>query len=133
LKRESLRTNDYWLITAIPVSIRESLSEALGKCINVYIWCAIGAFAGWLATRMMNAPARSAQIENILIGMFGAFIGGEFVSAQVSGAAVATGFHMSSLALAIAGAVVMLLLLRLMRKVVGPMQKGRSNQKKRDY
>jgi uncharacterized membrane protein YeaQ/YmgE (transglycosylase-associated protein family) len=81
---------------------------------------------------MMDAPVRSTQIENILIGMFGAFIGGEFVSAQLSGAAVATGFHMSSLALAIAGAVVMLLL-KLMRKVVGPMQKGKSNQKKRDY
>jgi uncharacterized membrane protein YeaQ/YmgE (transglycosylase-associated protein family) len=105
----------------------------LGKCINVYIWCAIGAFAGWLATRMMDAPARSAQIENILIGMFGAFIGGEFVSAQVSGAAVATDFHLSSLMLAILGAVVLLLLLKLMRKVVGPMQKGKSNAKKRDY
>jgi uncharacterized membrane protein YeaQ/YmgE (transglycosylase-associated protein family) len=129
----SPNTNDCWLIVAIPVSIRRSRNEALGKCINVYIWCAIGAFAGWLATRMMNAPARSAQIENILIGMFGAFIGGEFVSAQVSGIAVATGFHMSSLAFAIAGAVALLLLLKLMRKVVGPMQKSRSSQKKRDY
>ncbi len=81
---------------------------------------------------MMAAPARSTQIENILIGMFGAFIGGELVSAQVSGAAVATGFHVSSLGLAVAGAVVMLLLLRLMRKVVGPMQKTKPT-KKRDY
>lgn len=82
---------------------------------------------------MMHAPARSTQIENILIGMFGAFTGGEFVSVQVSGAAVATGFHISSLALAIAGAVVLLLLLKTMRKVVGPMKKGRSSVKKRDY
>lgn len=82
---------------------------------------------------MMTAPARSAQIENILIGMFGAFIGGEFVSAQISGAAVATGFHLSSLMLAIVGAVMLLLLLKLMRKLVGPMQKGKSSQKKRDY
>ncbi len=82
---------------------------------------------------MMNVPARSAQIENILIGMFGAFIGGEFVSVQISGPAVATGFHISSLALAIVGAVAMLLLLQLMRKAVGPIKKGKSNQKKRDY
>jgi uncharacterized membrane protein YeaQ/YmgE (transglycosylase-associated protein family) len=104
----------------------------LGKSINVYIWCAIGAFAGWLSTRMMTAPARSVQIENILIGMFGAFIGGDFVSVQVSGAAVATEFHMSSLALAVVGAVVMLLLLKLMRKVVGPMRNSTS-KRKRDY
>jgi uncharacterized membrane protein YeaQ/YmgE (transglycosylase-associated protein family) len=105
----------------------------LGKCINVYIWCAIGAVAGWLASRMMDAPARSAQIENIIVGMFGAFIGGEFVSVQLNGPAVATGFHISSLMLAIAGAVVILLLLKLMRKVVGPMHKSKSSQKKRDY
>ena len=80
----------------------------------------------------MDVPARSTQIENILIGMFGAFIGGVFVSAQVSGAAVAEGFHASSLGLAIGGAVVMLLLLKLMRKLVGPMQKSKPN-KKREY
>jgi uncharacterized membrane protein YeaQ/YmgE (transglycosylase-associated protein family) len=106
---------------------------AEGKCINVYIWCAVGAIAGWLASRMMNVPARSAQIENILIGMFGAFIGGEFVSVQVNGAQVATGFHLSSLMLSIVSAIALLLLLKLMRKVVGPMKKGRSNLKKRDY
>jgi uncharacterized membrane protein YeaQ/YmgE (transglycosylase-associated protein family) len=104
----------------------------LGKCINVYIWCAIGALAGWLSTRMMNAPARSAQIENILIGMFGAFIGGDFVAAQLNGGVVAKEFHVASLGLAIAGAVVMLMLLHFMRKAVGPLKKSRSNQKKRD-
>jgi uncharacterized membrane protein YeaQ/YmgE (transglycosylase-associated protein family) len=105
----------------------------LGKSINVYIWCAVGAFAGWLSSRLMQAPARSAQIENVLIGMFGAFIGGEFVSVQVSGPSVATGLHVSSLMLAIAGAAVMLLLLNLMRKLFGPMHKSKSSQKKRDY
>jgi uncharacterized membrane protein YeaQ/YmgE (transglycosylase-associated protein family) len=110
-----------------------SQSAALGKRINVYMWCAIGAIAGWLVSRMMATPARSTQIENVLIGMFGAFIGGEFVSAQISGAAVATGFHASSLGLAVAGAIVMLLLLKGLRSMVGPQRKGKSNQKKRDY
>lgn len=112
---------------------RMSRLGALGKSINVYIWCAIGAFAGWLATRMMNAPARSAQIENIFIGMFGAFIGGEFVSVQINGDAVAKGFHISSLMLSVGGAAVLLLLLKLMRQVVGPMKKSKSNARKRDY
>jgi uncharacterized membrane protein YeaQ/YmgE (transglycosylase-associated protein family) len=115
-----------------PVSIEAFQFGALGKCINVYIWCAIGALAGWLSTRMMDAPARSAQIENILIGMFGAFIGGDFVAAQLNGGVVATEFQIASLGLAIAGAVVMLVLLRLMRKAVGPLKKSRSNQKKRN-
>jgi uncharacterized membrane protein YeaQ/YmgE (transglycosylase-associated protein family) len=93
----------------------------------------VGAFVGWLATRMMNAPVRSAQIENILIGMFGAFIGAEFVAAQLGGVQVASSFHISSLLLAIAGAVVLLLLLYALRKLMGPMHKSRSSTKKRDY
>jgi uncharacterized membrane protein YeaQ/YmgE (transglycosylase-associated protein family) len=84
-------------------------------------------------TRMMQSPARSAQIENILIGMFGAFIGGDFAAVQISGAKVAESFHLSSLLLALGGAIGMLLLLQLMRKLVGPMRKGKSSQKKRDY
>jgi uncharacterized membrane protein YeaQ/YmgE (transglycosylase-associated protein family) len=104
----------------------------LGKSINVYIWCAIGAFAGWLLTRMSSDSSKSNTIENILIGMFGAFIGGDFVAVQISGAAVATDFHFSSLLLAIVGALVMLGLLYLMRKAVGPMRNGVS-KKKRDY
>ncbi len=104
----------------------------MGKYINVYIWCAIGAFAGWLLTRMSSISTASTTIENILIGMFGAFIGGDFVAAQISGDAVAKDFHFSSLLLAIAGAVLMLGLLQLMRKVVGPMRNGVS-KKKRDY
>jgi uncharacterized membrane protein YeaQ/YmgE (transglycosylase-associated protein family) len=81
---------------------------------------------------MMDAPVRSVQVENVLLGMFGAFIGGDFVSVQLNGPEVATGFHFSSMLLAVGGAVVMLLLLKLMRKVVGPLKKGRSSQKKRD-
>jgi uncharacterized membrane protein YeaQ/YmgE (transglycosylase-associated protein family) len=104
----------------------------LGKIINVYIWCAIGAFAGWLLTRMSSISSTSTTVENILIGMFGAFIGGDFVAAQISGDAIAQGFHVSSLLLAIAGAMVMLALLQLMRKIVGPMRKSVS-KRKRDY
>jgi uncharacterized membrane protein YeaQ/YmgE (transglycosylase-associated protein family) len=105
---------------------------ALGKIINVYIWCALGAFAGWLLTRMSSNSSKSNTIENILLGMFGAFIGGDFVAVQISGEAVAKDFHLSSLLLAVAGAFVMLALLQLMRKAVGPMRNGVS-KKKRDY
>jgi uncharacterized membrane protein YeaQ/YmgE (transglycosylase-associated protein family) len=126
-------TKETWAALEKSVSIEEFHIGALGKCINLYIWCATGAVAGWLLTCMMKSPARSAQIENILIGTFGAFIGGEFLSVQLSGPAVAQGFHITSLLLAIAGAVLLLLLLQLMRKVVGPLRQGKSSQKKRDY
>ncbi len=117
---------------AKPVKIRAFQSGALEKCINVYIWCAVGAAAGWFSSRIMSLPARSAQIENIVVGMFGAFLGGDFVAAQFNGGVVAPEFRIASLGLAVAGAVLLLALLQWMRKVVGPLKKGRSSQKKRD-
>ncbi len=108
------------------------MSGCMESLINVYIFLAIGGFAGWLYTRLMPAPAMSVQIENIVIGMLGAFLGGDFIAVQISGDEISKGFHISSVGLAILGAVVMLLLLKLMRKAVGPMKKGKSSQKKRD-
>jgi uncharacterized membrane protein YeaQ/YmgE (transglycosylase-associated protein family) len=105
----------------------------LEKCINVYIWCAIGALAGWLSSRMVLQASRSTLVENLLVGMFGAFIGGDFLAQQISGPAVAQGFHISSLLLAVGTAVFALLALHGMRKLVGPMKKSKSSQRKRDY
>lgn len=105
---------------------------ALENCINVYIWCAIGALAGWLSSLMLSHPSRGTQLENLVVGMFGAFLGGDFVAAQLNGGVVTSEFRISALGLAVLGAVVMLALLQWMRKVVGPLKKGRSSQRKRD-
>ena len=68
------------------------------------------------------------MIENILVGVFGAFIGGDFVAAMISGSTVVNDkeFRMSSLGMAIAGAIVMLVVLRVMRGAVGPMRASKS-------
>ena len=74
------------------------------------------------------------MIENILVGTFGAFIGGDFVAAMISGSTVVNDkdFRVSSLAMAIGGAVVMLVLLRLMRGAVGPMKSSKSKAGRRN-
>jgi uncharacterized membrane protein YeaQ/YmgE (transglycosylase-associated protein family) len=87
--------------------------------LNPFLWCAVGAGAGWLAGFLMPAPGAVRQTENLLVGIFGAFIGGEFLGSFVDASA---GFHASSLGLAIAGAAGMLALLGVMRRVVGPLQ-----------
>ena len=68
------------------------------------------------------------MIENVAVGVFGAFIGGDFVAALVSGSKLVNDkdFRVSSLGMAIAGAVVMLIVLRLMRGAVGPMKNSKS-------
>jgi uncharacterized membrane protein YeaQ/YmgE (transglycosylase-associated protein family) len=68
---------------------------------------------------MANAGS-TLLIENILVGVFGGVIGGDFVATQLnSGTPLGPEFSMRSMLLAVGGAVVALLLLRLMRRVVG--------------
>jgi len=84
---------------------------------------------GWLATKMAGG-ARPLLIENVLAGVFGAFVGGDFIVSSLNGGVVNdTDFKIGSLALAIAGAVVMLLLLKLMRKLVGPLRDSKSRKR----
>jgi len=73
------------------------------------------------------------MVENMAVGVFGAFIGGDFVSAMVSGSKLVNDkdFRISSLAMAIAGAVVFLIVLRLMRGAVGPMRASKSKAGRR--
>jgi uncharacterized membrane protein YeaQ/YmgE (transglycosylase-associated protein family) len=80
----------------------------------------------------MGSRGTVARLEEIGVGVFGAFIGGEFVaSLLLAPAAIAGAFRAPALGTGIAGALVMLLLLRSMRKAVGPLRNGRSALRKR--
>ena len=79
---------------------------------------------------MMGTAGKITRIEEMLVGVFGAFIGGDFILSQLVGP-TGTGSMLQALGLAAAGAVVMLVLLRLMRKVVGPMRNSKSRLKQR--
>lgn len=101
--------------------------------INPFIWCAVGALIGAAASFIVASQGRTVMIENVLVGVFGAFIGGDFVAAMISGSTVANDkdFRMSSLGMAIAGAVLMLVVLRLMRRAVGPIRGAKSKGRRR--
>ncbi|MDO9403827.1 MAG: hypothetical protein Q7T87_07355 [Polaromonas sp.] len=102
-----------------------SLSKASwfqGNGINPYIWCLVGAVLGGLACFFKKSAERSVMIENVAVGVFGAYIGGDFLSAMIPGATgLVTDFSMRSLGLAVASGTVFLLALGLMRRKVGPM------------
>ena len=100
--------------------------------INSIIWCAVGGAIGWLAAVMMKSEGRIGLIENVLVGVFGAFIGGDFIVALMNkGVVNDRDFHIGSLGFAVAGAVVMLLVLKLLRRSVGPMQSGKKKPRAR--
>ena len=100
--------------------------------INTFIWCGVGALVGWAMGLMMQSGGRVLLIENMAVGIFGAFVGGDFVVALLNhGIVNDKDFHVGSLAFAVTGAVVMVLLLKLMRRAVGPMRASKSKAGRR--
>lgn len=100
--------------------------------INPYIWCAVGGITGWLAGLMMGSQGRVILIENVLAGVFGAFVGGDFIVSMMHGGVVNDKvFSVQSLGLAVTGAVVMLLLVKLMRRAVGPLRASKPKSRDR--
>jgi uncharacterized membrane protein YeaQ/YmgE (transglycosylase-associated protein family) len=75
-------------------------------------WLVVGAIAGWLASMVMKTNRQQGLLTDIVVGIVGAFIGG-FLFNQF-GAAGVTGFNIWSIIVAFVGAVVLLMLLRLL-------------------
>jgi uncharacterized membrane protein YeaQ/YmgE (transglycosylase-associated protein family) len=100
--------------------------------INSFIWCAVGGAIGWLAAMLMKSEGRIGMIESMLVGVFGAFIGGDFIVTLMNkGVVNDKDFRIGSLAFAVVGAVVMLIILKLLRRSVGPLQAGKKKPRAR--
>ena len=79
---------------------------------SVLLWIVLGALAGWIAGALTGA--KEGLLGNIVVGLIGAFIGG-WLFTQFGSQGV-TGFNFYSLLVAVVGAVVLLLILRLIRR-----------------
>lgn len=104
--------------------------RVLEKSINPYLWALTGALVGWGAGVLMGSRERIAILENVAVGVMGAFIGADFVAGQFAAAPAGEGISVSALLLAASGAAVMLVLLRLMRKIVGPLRPGKAKARR---
>ena len=93
-----------------------------------YLWCAIGAALGWIAAQM-TIKGFVPTVESVCVGIFGAFLGGEFLPAMVLvPQAGAKGLSGAAIAMAVGGSVVCLILLALMRGAVGPLKAKKSRR-----
>ena len=99
--------------------------------INIYICGATGAIIGWFFAGVMGKTLLSERLEAVAIGIFGAVGAGEILADVFSGAKPNPDFTVPKLMMAVGGAAVMLFLLTLMRKIVGPMQQGKSKIRNR--
>jgi uncharacterized membrane protein YeaQ/YmgE (transglycosylase-associated protein family) len=97
--------------------------------INTYIWCAVGAGIAWFVGSLMNKDTKIFLIEDIAVGIFGAFIGGEFLAAMFHATGGGPAPFGTALGLAAGAAGVMLALLALLRRAMGPLRAGKSRSK----
>lgn len=82
----------------------------------------IGAIVGWLASLIMGSSRQQGCLMDVIVGVVGAFIGGlgyNLITGQ--GLALTSAFSLNtsfwmSLAVATVGAVILLLIMRLIRK-----------------
>lgn len=73
---------------------------------GIIMWIIFGALAGWIASMVAGTDAEQGAFGNIIVGIVGAILGGFIV--QALGGQGVTGFNLSSLLVAILGAVILL-------------------------
>jgi uncharacterized membrane protein YeaQ/YmgE (transglycosylase-associated protein family) len=78
-------------------------------------WIIFGALAGWLASVIAGTHGRQGCILDIVVGVVGAFIGG-FLMQLLTGRQFSVGFNLSSFVVAVIGAVILLVIVKLMRR-----------------
>lgn len=76
---------------------------------GIISWILFGAIAGWLASIIVKNNDQQGAIGNIVVGILGAAIGG-WIAGFLFDSAGVTGFNLSSFAVAIAGAVLLLVI-----------------------
>ncbi|MBC5764556.1 GlsB/YeaQ/YmgE family stress response membrane protein [Ramlibacter albus] len=88
----------------------------------------LGAAMGWLAGTLAGNATHGSRIEDIAVGIFGAFLGGELLYNALRLPAVTDGFNGLAMGLAAVCGGGMVLLLALFRKANGPLKPHRTRK-----
>ncbi|MBN2767807.1 MAG: GlsB/YeaQ/YmgE family stress response membrane protein [Campylobacterales bacterium] len=78
---------------------------------NLLVFLAIGAVAGWIAGQLMKGRS-FGLVTNMIVGIIGSFIGGYLFSSFIN-----NGGLIGSIATATLGAIVLLVLVKLLKKI----------------
>jgi uncharacterized membrane protein YeaQ/YmgE (transglycosylase-associated protein family) len=82
---------------------------------GIIAWLVFGAIAGWLASKIYGNTGSQGWIGNIVVGIVGAWIGG-FVGNLLFFDHGAIAFNLSSMILAVIGALILLAALNFIQK-----------------
>ena len=80
---------------------------------GILLWIVLGAVAGFIAGKITNSESRGFLVD-VIVGILGSNIGG-FVATRFLGMKGVSGFNLYSLLVAIGGATILLVLVRLIR------------------
>jgi uncharacterized membrane protein YeaQ/YmgE (transglycosylase-associated protein family) len=84
---------------------------------NLIIWLIIGGLVGWVASIIMRTNAQQGALLNILVGIVGAFLGGLIFAPMFGTGTINEGeFSLGSLLVSLAGAVILLAIVNLVRR-----------------
>ena len=83
--------------------------------LGIISWIIFGALAGWVASLIAGPNREQGWVENIIVGIIGAFLGG-FLFSPLTGRGTYFDWNVGSFVVAVIGAVVSLFILRLVRR-----------------
>src|SRR4051812_15040532 len=82
---------------------------------GIISWVSFGALAGWVASMIAGRNAQQDWLGTIIVGILGAFVGG-FLFGLLTGRSTYFDWNIGSVVVAVIGAVVLLVILRLVRR-----------------
>jgi uncharacterized membrane protein YeaQ/YmgE (transglycosylase-associated protein family) len=84
---------------------------------NIIVWLIVGGIVGWVASLVMRTDAEQGALLNIVVGIAGAFLGGLIFAPMFGGGTISEGdFSVGSLLVSLAGAVILLAIVNLVRR-----------------
>jgi uncharacterized membrane protein YeaQ/YmgE (transglycosylase-associated protein family) len=83
--------------------------------LGIISWIIIGALAGWVASLIAGTNREQGWLENMIVGIIGALLGG-FLFSPLTGRGTYFDWNVGSFIVAVIGAVVSLFILRLVRR-----------------
>ena len=84
--------------------------------INFLVWIIVGAFIGWLASRLMGTDGQQGLLLDIVVGVVGAFVAGWFLTPLFGISTInQSNFSLPALIISLGGSIILLAVVRLLR------------------
>lgn len=84
---------------------------------NIIVWLIVGGLVGWVASLVMRTDAEQGALLNIVVGVVGAFLGGLIFAPMFGTGTINEGeLSVGSLLVSLAGAVILLAIVNLVRR-----------------